>query len=409
MRYNPIKTLLVVLLLSSCGGTEKSEKTDNIIAERKPLELIDKGIKSFPLDHETDFQWIKDPSIFQKNGKEYLTFYNRPNHSIYLYDYDSAQLFKKVTLSEQGPNTVPKPFRFKYLIHSMDSIFVQIPYSGIYLINNQAEVIHRLVSNGEMTFSQRRAERINTVSLDEASTYKKGMLSVANNNQINQPNRPFVRAFVNWEIGSITSDFIRPESFITLYEEIQAVRNTKGKTIMPLPKHFAADDQYVYATTPISDSIYVFAGNELVKPIYAGVPSETITDYKSYMPLRELIIESSGGSGSVSGPSKMNQPPFFTNLYISPNHKYLYRILSHGTKPAINLTTNIEYAAITSATLLVLDLTTEETTSIELPIGELKLYVPTSSGVFANNAGLHIQVKDQQNEDEIQFRVFGVK
>ena len=227
--------------------------------------------------------------------------------------------------------------------------------------------------------------------------------------QIYEPSEPFLRANIDWNLDSITSEFIKPESFIQHYEEIQSMRNEKGRTIMPLQKHFVADDQYVYATTPISDSVYVFAGNELVKPIYASVPSETIADYKSYMPLRELIIESSGGSGSVSGPSKMNQPPFFTNLYISPNHKYLYRILSHGTRPAINPTTNIEYAAIAAATLLVLDLTTEETASIVLPVNELKIDLSVSFGIFASNAGLHIQVSGQENEDQIQFRVFGVK
>jgi len=408
MRYTSI-IVVIVSILSSCESSSQSEETEPALKENKPLELVDKGIKVFPLDFETDFQGIKDPSIFKENDKEHLTFYNRLNHSIYLYNYDSAQFFKKISLSEEGPQAVPKFIFFKYLVHNMDSIFIQIPFYGMYLVNDQAEVIKKLVPKGQKYIKIRSAERINTVSLDEASTFKKGMLSVANNSQANQPNRPFLRAFVNWEVDSITSEFIQPESFINHYEEIQAIRNTQGKTISPLEKHFVADDQYVYITTPISDSIYVFKQRELVKSIYAGVPSVTITDYKSYMPLKELKIESNGGNGSVSGVVEMNQPPFYTNLYLSPNHKYLYRLLSLGTKPAINSTTNLEYATITAASLLVLDITTEEVTSIELPVDELKIGVPKSIGIFVSDAGLHIQVKGQESENEIQFRVFGVK
>lgn len=170
-----------------------------------------------------------------------------------------------------------------------------------------------------------------------------------------------------------------------------------------------ADDQYIYTTTPISDSIYVFQDNDIVKSIYAGIPSITIADYKSYMPLMERIVNSNGGSGSITNVIELNQPPYFTNLFLSPNHKYLYRLLSHGTKPKLNPYNNKEYPVITAASLLVLDLSTEEITSIELPVNELKIGVPISAGIFASNTGLHIQVKGQENENEIQFRVFGVK
>ncbi len=399
MRYNPIKILLAVLLLSSCGGTEKSEKTDNIIAERKPLELIDKGIKSFPLDHETDFQGIKDPSIFQENGKEYLTFYNQPNHSIYLFDYDSAKLYKKITLSEQGPNGVPQHIS-KYFIHRMDSIFIDLITVNMYLVNGNAEIIDKL------TLRENKS-----VTFDGATTFKNNTLnvSVINNYLLNKTNKPFLRAYINWEVDSITSEFIQPESFINHYEEIQTLRNTKGKTIRPLEKHFVADDQYIYSTTPISDSIYIFEGNDIVKSIYAGIPSITIADYKSYMPLMERIVNSNSGSGSITNVIELNQPPYFTNLFLSPNHKYLYRLLSHGTKPKLNPYNNKEYPVITAASLLILNLSTEEITSIKLPVNELKIGVPISAGIFASNSGLHIQMKGQENENEIQFRVFGVK
>jgi hypothetical protein len=279
----------------------------------------------------------------------------------------------------------------------------------MYLINEKAEVIKKLVPKGQKNLTLRAAEGINSVSIDEASVYQNKLLSVANNSQINQPDKPFLRALVNWDVGSITSETIQPQSFIKNHEEIQAIRNTKGKTIIGLEKHFVADDQYVYVTTPISDSIYVFAGSELVKSIYAGIASTKIADYQSYMALKELKIQSSGGNGSVSNILELNQPPYYTNLYLSPNKKYLYRILSEKTKPAIHPYSNAEYSAIAVASLIVIDLSTEDVTSFELPVDKLKISLPKSLGIFVSDEGLHFQVKEQENENEIQFRVFGIK
>jgi hypothetical protein len=57
------------------------------------------------------------------------------------------------------------------------------------------------------------------------------------------------------------------------------------------------------------------------------------------------------------------------------------------------------------ATLLAIDLETKEIATFELPLD--KIVIQTQ--VFASSKGVHFRVKDQGNEDQVLFRIFGVK
>lgn len=407
MRYNPIKTLLAVLLLSSCGGTEKNEKVDNIIAERKPLELIDKGIKAFPLDDETNFERLIDLKFNTIDEVDYLSFFDRQAYSIYMYDYNQSTLFRRIQLEKVGPNGIIEFFTFQFFFHSMDSIFIRVPLIGQYLINDKAEVIDKHAAAG-LKLSQ---NEIRNASYDGASYYENGKINAlwTGTNQGKNQETTYLRAIIDWKNDSIASRYISANQVFADYPKIQEMLNRKDKTFIPIKVHFLRSPEFLFASTPISDSIFLFKDNQRVKSIYAGNPNYNIADYETFLNLREIKNIRSGSSGSVSKVQEPIHPPYYGDFSISPDGKYIYRVLSHGTKPLYNEVLERDIPDVIGATLIVVNTETNEISYFELPIDEIDLQVSESPNVFTSHEGIHFRVKDQQNEDEIQFRVFGVK
>ena len=112
--------------------------------------------------------------------------------------------------------------------------------------------------------------------------------------------------------------------------------------------------------------------------------------------------------GEVSATTESNQPSFYTDMFIDPKGEYIYRIFSHGTRPSLHPVTGKEVPEITGATLLVIKTDTGEVYQMELPVDEIELKTLFNKGIFVSNRGIHFRVREQDNEDEVQFRVFGV-
>tara|TARA_A100000171_G_scaffold45648_2_gene49634 strand:+ start:101 stop:1324 length:1224 start_codon:yes stop_codon:yes gene_type:complete len=407
MRNNPIKMLLAVLLLSSCGGTEKSKKTDITIVERKPLEIVDKGIKAFALDDETNFERLIDLKFNTIEGVDYLSFFDREAYSIYMYDYRQSTPIRRIQLEKVGPNRIHEFFNFQFFFHSMDSIFIRVPMVGQYLINDKAEVIDKNEAKGSGVFQN----EIRKASYDGASYYENGKINTlwTNTNQGKNQEQTYLRTVIDWKNDSIVSKSIPANQVFSDYPKIKEMLNRKDKTFIPIKVHFLRSPEFLFASTPISDSVFLFKDNQRVKSIYAGNPTYNIADYEAFLDLREIKNTRSGSDGGVSKAEEPIQPPYYGDISISPYGKYLYRVLSHGTKPLYNEVLERDRPDVIGATLIVVDTETNEISYFELPIDEIDLKVPESLNVFTSNEGIHFRVKDQQNEDEIQFRVFGVK
>lgn len=392
-----------LIILTSCGKGNKEAEETNTPPQKTPLEIADKGSKSLVLDYETDFQHLIDLQLTKFDGQEYLSFYNRNNHSIYQYDYASGELFKKIQMSKEGPNAVQMFFTLDYFFHSIDSIFINSSYYGIYLIDNEGNVIQKRPD--AINPGQRREVNL---KFDEATEFSNNQIHCRTYfSVLNMKEGPLhTRISIDMTSDKVVSETLYESTFINNYDEIRALEKEKGRSLIRMNQYFAQANNQLFASTPISDSVYVFRDSQLINTIYTGLPEFKITDYKTFMSITEIDYF----KGGVQRNTKPVQPPQYGNMFIDPDGKYLYRILIHGTKAKFNENLKKDLPNIFGATLIAVNIETEETTSYELPIDEIELSTNAfSNNVFVSNAGIHFQVKDQENEDEIAFRVFGVR
>lgn len=99
-------------LLYSCDASDASKKQE---PETSPLEVLDLGTKSFPLDAETAVDYNSRFKVNVFDGKEYLTFANRPTSRIYEFDYASGEPTRMIKLEKDGPNAVNLFFQHRHL------------------------------------------------------------------------------------------------------------------------------------------------------------------------------------------------------------------------------------------------------------------------------------------------------
>ena len=117
--------IMALLIFQSCEKDEVSCIANDIISN---FGLVEGETIGFPLDSLTSpssacIQLFSD----KQSGRSYLALMNQPDHSIYLYDYDSKSIYSKISLRKVGPNSVGEVLNGFY-IHSVDSIFIVSRY-----------------------------------------------------------------------------------------------------------------------------------------------------------------------------------------------------------------------------------------------------------------------------------------
>ncbi|OEK05821.1 DUF4221 family protein [Roseivirga misakiensis] len=398
---------LVFLLLASIFSCS-NKKSDGAIAtetdqpeEEVQLKIVDGGIVTLKLDLEANFQLLQQLRGINLNNKDLVTFYSRNAHAIYLYDAVTGELVKKTEMDKEGPNAVQTQFVFSYFYHTMDSIFFNgLPF-GIYLIDSNGEVLQKKKLGNKDEIPRFDSPKPN---FDFASTYNNGEISLPTEFILYQV-KSKERVIFDFENDRLEDEFLASELIFSDYDEVKRVkteRSKQGKLTMNNKRFFSKNDQYLFASHLISDTIYAFRDGELVKRIYAGVPDIEVADYASYANVRS-IERFKNGMQAIENPK---QDPQFKNTLMSPDGKFIYRVLYHETKPKIVEGSDRPKPEVTGATLIVLDLETEELIYYDLPVAELELGIPMNRHVFVTNRGIHFRVLDQDNEDEVQFRLF---
>lgn len=396
-------SFFALVALCSCGSknsTNEAESTATLTT--KALKLVDKGTKSFPLDFESAVDITSSFRLDEIEGKEYFSFSNASTASIHIYDYELEQQVNKLKFSREGPNTVILSYKLDFLIHSRDSIFIS-GFQDYYLVNSKAEVLKKLYNPKEQVY---KTDAI-PVSLTQATSYRNGKLigplkySLINKGEGNS----YFWGTIDTNTAQENLDLIKASSFLDNYNEIKAYENnTKPKVIAFYP-HYAGNYTNLIASTGFSDSIYFIKSEKLNKTAYLSSPEIEITDYKTYLSLNRMEILKNRAR-KVSEPI---QPPHFAGLYLSPNKKFVYRILISKTKGKYIETLQTETPQVEEALLLVYNTQSGETSSIDLPVEELSLSPNLNNNTFASNSGLHILNKEQASEDRVNFRVFGVE
>lgn len=406
MKLRSILLLLSThLLLAACGNSEKSsdEKTAPT-ASKIPLQLIDKGIYTLSIDSLASFDEMFSLQVNEIEGTEYLSFFDSNTNSFYIHDYASGALIKQVKLYQEGPNAVSVFMRPDYYLHSLDSIFIDTNFYGYFLINGKAEVLSRVSKGPDFSSEGIKLKFDQSSYLSEKGihgTVKGHFRKVADH-------FPLLRGTLKFTESRPIADSLSSKYLFDDYEAIMSFLEQgqrEKKLYVNIHRHMMQHDGYLYATTVISDTIRVFRGDQLVRSIYAGVPDYEVIDYQTYFKNNEIIQ----GKNQMSKPTVLNQPPQYESSFIDPQGKFLYRVMSHGTKAGISPHNEKEIPVIFGATLLVIDLESEERYYIDLPVEEIQIRGFSFSVQFVSNDGIHFRVKEQDNEDQAEFRLFGIQ
>tara|TARA_R110001599_G_scaffold151792_1_gene336743 strand:+ start:19812 stop:21011 length:1200 start_codon:yes stop_codon:yes gene_type:complete len=392
-----VNTLLFAfsLILTACGTSSKDEsETANVTYQLTQLED-----KVFMLDDETSVDGI-EAQYTVIDGVEYYSFFNRPNRHIYFYNYKTGEIVHKIKLAADGPNEILYPYYFfEYWVHDFDNIFVNT-MQFYYRINKEGEVLKRILVNQNFSFSQTR------LSLDASTAFKNGKIYASNTSLVTaEGDTSWLRAIYDFEKGEVEKYLLDERTVLPDFEEkAEKIREmSKSGGISSLSFQFAGDDQNLYVTSQISDSLYYFENSELKEVYFAGDPEVESTDLDGFFTLS--IITKSENSVSI-GPNPTQPPHFVGTLLTSPDKQLIYRILVHGTKPRINPETNEEEPKIFGASLIVFDTKTKTSGSINLP-KELVDQASLSS-TFVTEEGIHFSVKEASSESEKAYKVFKV-
>lgn len=396
-------TLLLAFLAISCGqATDKSQTTETpAIEEKEPLVIVDKGIKAFPVDDTANFEGLEQNQIREINGLIYFLYFDRASSAFYIHNYKTGALIKKVQLAKEGPDAV-NILIAEFYLHSLDSIYINTNFTGYYLINGKGKVLTKS-GNGKPDFNSTRMK----LQIDASSTVTENGIvgTIRGHHKKTTEHFPYLRGVLNIETGEVSPLSLRANAIFDDYDQIiNFLTQNKGKLFVSFQRYITKHKNYLYATTSIDDSIRVFKNEQLIKSIYMGIPELEIMDYLTYLKNFEIIQK----KGEVDSKPFYNQPPLYGKMDISPDGNYIYRVITHGTRPAINPDSGLEFADLKGATLLILDIDKGERYTYELPADELNLSRSLIGRPFVSNEGIHFYIKDQEDENQVQYRVFGM-
>lgn len=397
--------LYLLLLFLSCVPQKREERLsiEKSNTEAPALMLMDLGIKTFPIDSEADFSHLVGLQLTKlEDSREYMSFFNFGKRIIYQYDYETEEIVNKLILAPNGPDRIPFILSFEYFIHSTDSIFINSQSSGYYLIDENAKILNKIGGT-----SKRLDFAGNKISFNASSQFFNGRIHGAYKTTLVNRIEDLAYTHATLDFDNILElSPLHSRKIIYAFDKAMDIRRQEkkdGKNLLTMRQQFARNGKFLFATTPISDSIKVFKGNNLVETLYGTVKGFDLPSYREYINL----VQIKNVPGEVSRITEPVQPAQYVNTFVDPSGKYLYRVFVHGTKSYTHPVSGVELPSPIGATLLAIDLDTRKAFQMELPIDEIEITVRTNKQVFVSSKGMHFKVKGQDNEDQVQFRVFG--
>ncbi|MEC7755973.1 MAG: DUF4221 family protein [Bacteroidota bacterium] len=363
-------------------------------------KIYDKGLDTIFLDKTVDFQGLGLLQVTQLKNQEYLSHFNHRTRGIYIYSLESGKLKRKVTLAREGPDQIVFPIAVDYFIHNFDSIFIDTQLNTYYLINDNAEIIKAL-GNRSKSFSAQDL----SISFESASFFDGDMVHGSIRMPFNGTPKETVysRASMRLEGDLDIKLSVKNRDFIKNYEEVLAYRKEEENgtgMLINLPRYFVRQGEFLYATTPVSDSIYVFKNGLLVEKFYAGVDGFEMATHIEFLNFTRTIRR----PGEVIYEHETKRKAYYLKTLMDPAGQFIYRILIEGTHPVLNERGNDRIPELNGATLLAIDLSSQLISAFELPIDEILI----ERHSFASTKGVHFMVKEQNNEDHVLFRIIGM-
>ncbi|MGW8121128.1 DUF4221 family protein [Roseivirga echinicomitans] len=392
---------ILFLLLSACNQNKKvhTEKDGRDISL---LQIEDKGLDTIFLDKTEDFENLALLQLTKYDDGEYLSHFNRITRSINIYSLESGKLINKVVLASEGPNQIIFPITPTYFIHSLDSIFIDSYFNTYYLVNNRAEILNTIGKRSESYTNSELSVSFGEFSFFDGTNIH-GNIRVAFYGTPKETD--YARANFKLQEELEISKSVKSEDFIDGFQEALTYRKNEekgGEELINLPRYFVHYADNLYATTPVSDSIRVFENGKLVESFYAGIPDFDKVTHTEYLNFLRVVRK----PGEMRAKNEMKRSAYYFETFIDPDGQFIYRVLAHGTHAVFNEAGDREIGfELNGATLLAIDIDTKKITTLELPVKEILV----ERQVFAGKKGVYFKVKNQQNEDQALYRIFGVK
>lgn len=383
--------LVSVLVSTSCKEDKLNDSNKSI---ESLLKLVEEDPITFPLDIETDHNvYIKLNTI---NNIPFLNFYNGNNNCIYIYNINTKSLTKRVELEKEGTNGIELGGLLApdYFIHTLDSIFLT-GYINQYLINGDGEILVKGSVNANKSGIISLEDK--DLSFDKATYFKNGNIYSGITSYISGNEATHLRAVIPLSFDSVSDTFIRKDVLIENYEEVSKIKaellNEGKMAVMGLS--FARNGDYLYASTPISDIVYIFKNKELIDKVNTSTHEIRMPDTRGYF---DQFRDKSY--------LKTISYPFYKGLFtdVNDNRNILYRIVSKGNFLVYNENTKQDEQKSKGGYLIVINLNTNKTTYIDLPTEYIDL-----NSCFIFDGKIYFKLKVQINENEMTFKVFRIR
>ncbi len=398
---NSLKYSLIcwcVMLCLSCK-TERSKQTP------KEYSLVRQTDKVFVLDNETAYDQLEDEKIVTINNIRYYCFFNRANYSIYIYNYDTSSLYRKIQLEREGSNGIVAPyFHVGFLVHDLNTIIINTN-KFIYIVNANGKIIKKAETTVESIIDDTCVQLDNTSYFEDNKLYT-SLYTIVPNDVDDNP----TKGVFNFDTGSIEATYLENSVLVKNHDKIiERTKKwmTKYGTVISVGAFFAKDTNTLYASSLLNDSIYAFKNAKLQKTYYASDPNVTTANYTNFLDKHETEIKHLSDESSYDG-SKSTNCAYYTSMFIDPEYNWIYKILIHGTKTAIDPNTKEEFQVVRKASLVALNLSSETTKVFNIPLDVINLN-DYYTNTLVSNEGIHFSIKEPENENEKRYAVYKVE
>lgn len=362
---------LVICLVISCTKSKGIILSDETRANNVSLVSSDKI--TFVLDSVT---------INRINCLEYrdltdeLSFYNKYDHSILFYDYESKKYKKRLNIPIELPQLQG------YSIQNPDTLlFYSYLTATTYFMDNQLKLVKTIVWDDrhrekDMLLPSPYVGTSTPIKSLNGNVVMIGMIAGETTKE-NEYNRPVLSVYNSTE----------GKSFTLNYPQYYSQFNWGGGLFYRLPYYTTTDDNNrIIVSFPASHDLYSFdlsSGN--IDTFYGG--SNEISKITSFPFRKDKIV-----SNNLEREWYMNNPSF-EGIYYDKYKELYYRIARLPQPEFQNSKENIKPTII-----IIFDKKLNYLGEYHLP--EHLIYIPSNS--FVTKEGLNIQILTE-NEDELSF------
>lgn len=260
-----------------------------------PDLLESSGVKYIPVDSTVRTPGL-DLQLINHEDEEYLIYLSK--RSIYIHNFSSGQLYRKIDIESQGPNSIGGSI--SYFAHTIDSIFVLNDYE-IALFNAKGELIYKNdISKNLNNFQRALPPDLSTSSYNPV---------VKSGDVVNVPGAPYISPFdLDNFIGEIGAVSIN-------------LRTNEIREFLKYPKEYR-ENYYTYNHMAYA-SCYLEQKGSIV---YSFQSSPYLFFYDLQQNLKDSVLFNSRYIGEITGTDYpiTDTEELFRSYVLSPSYNYVY-------------------------------------------------------------------------------------